>query len=126
MIRCLITIETIEAQLALLPDHQQHTGVEDGRVGTTKDTDEQRTCKRTYACPTKERQSAQGKEHGERGVERTGHRLHEACIHNLLERLRCAALHVLADTVKHHNRVMDRETYDRQQRRDKQGIDLDA
>ena len=112
-----LAIETAKEQFALFPDDQQHAGVEDGRVGTTKDTDQQRQCEGTNAGASEERQRTQREEHRERRIEGAGHRLHEACIHDLLKCLRSAPLHVLADTVKHHDGVMHRETDDRQQSR---------
>src|SRR5579885_2635588 len=37
----IFTAEAAKAEFALFPDHQQHAGVEDGRVGTAEDTDQQ-------------------------------------------------------------------------------------
>src|SRR5947209_20544486 len=49
-------IEAAEAQFAFLPNDQQHTGVEDGRVGTTEDTDEQGQREGTDGDATEERE----------------------------------------------------------------------
>src|SRR5712692_10795839 len=62
--------QAAEPEFAFLPDHQQHTGIEDRRVGTTKDTDQQ--CEREVAdgYATKERQRTQCDQYGKDVVKR--------------------------------------------------------
>src|SRR6266700_2170152 len=117
--------QAAEPELAFLPDHQQHTGVEDRRVGTTKDTDQQRERKVADGYATKERQRTQCDQYGQRCVERAGHGLYQAGVDYLLKCLRGAALHVLTDTVEHNDCIVHRETDHRQQRGDEQRVDLD-
>src|SRR5216684_9385719 len=82
------TFEEFENKFATLPHYEQHTGVENRRVGTTEDTDEQRQGEGADGCAAEERQRAQGEEHGQRRIERASHRLHQAGIHHLLKGLR--------------------------------------
>src|SRR6266566_1358501 len=119
------TPQAAEAEFAFLPDYQQHTGIEDRRVGTTKDTDQQREREVADGYATKERQRTQCDQYGQRCVERAGHGLYQAGVDYLLKCLRGAALHVLTDTVEHNDCIVHRETDHRQQRGDEQRVDLD-
>src|SRR5260370_3573442 len=117
--------QAAEPEFAFLPDHQQHTGVEDRRVGTAKDTDQQRECEVADGYATKERQRTQCDQNGQGCVERAGHGLYQAGVDYLLKCLRGAALHVLTDTVEHDDCIVYREADHRQQRGNEQRVDLD-
>src|SRR6266581_9279603 len=106
LIKSAVTAETSKTEFAFIPHHQYHTGVEDRRVGTANDTYQQSQREWTNGCAAEQSKCAQGKDDGQRRIKRTGHGLHQAGIHYLVECLGGATLHVFTYAVEHHNCIV--------------------
>src|SRR5262249_31126259 len=92
------------AELAILPDHEEHAGVKDRAVGAADDADQEGEDE-VVDRPAAEEEQRQQREHDrERGIERACERLIDAVVDDVLEALECSPSQVLPDAVEDDDR----------------------
>ena len=110
--------------LALLPQRQHRTGDEDRRVRARDRADEQRERERLQRLAAEQQQ----REHRQAGAEARRQGAHDDLGHGAVDDLREGrprhARDVLADSVEHDDRVVQREPKDGEQRRDRRRCHL--
>ena len=112
--------------LALLPVRQHGRGDEDRGVGAGGDPDHQREREVLQRFAAEQQQRGDRQQRAEARRQRPGQHLGHRAVDDLRERGARHARHVLAHTIEHDDRVVQRISEDRQQRGDGRASSLPA
>ena len=114
--------------LPLLQSHEQWRTEENWWVGTGRDTDDESEDKLLGRFPTNEVKDDQRNEYGQRSVDWSGESLADALADDLIKAFFAIArvLEIFADSVKHHDGVVNWETKNHQQGGNKKCVDFVA
>src|SRR2546430_7340347 len=124
MSACPVSSYKLPQRLELAPYDQKRSGVEDRAVGAGDDADGEGEGESLERRTTREEDRGEDQDDGEARDDRPRRGLHDAQVHDLVEREPLAHPQVLADPVEDDDGVVDRKADNRQHGGDEEGIDL--
>ncbi len=98
----------------VLPDNQNWGSIEDRRIRTAENTNQENDHEVTDGVAAKQGKGKQGEHHGELGVDRAIKRLHDGMVDHLFIFDAAVDIRVFPDPVEYHDGIVYRETNNRQ------------